>query len=283
MKSSLCKFFLVCGSAISVVCATPNTANAAFFFDFESPIPPDSFISAGITLNQELISIDTSIETLDSNNFLRLRDQQSATEGGSVSGFFINQDQIFDDVKVSALLNPAGDSNDEIAVLARVDLSSLSSYAATIDFSNGELILAKIIGGQAGDQAIILANAFNVLPSLDQAYFVELEVIRNKVIGRFFDASGSVELFSLNAIDTNDPLLTGTSGVAVDISQVSFPNFNDPNNATFDNFSSRSVSVPEPNNLLSLLAVGVIVTGIKLKKQVSSRNGFVAKNKRFKS
>jgi hypothetical protein len=283
MKSFLCKLFLTCGSAIGLLSTTPNSANAAFFFDFESPIPPDLIISAGVPLTGDLISIDTSIETRNNNSYLRLKDKQSPIEGGSVSGFFINQDQIFDNVKVSALLNPAGNSNDEIAVLARVDLSSLSAYAATIDFSNGELLLAKIIGGQAGDRAIILANAFNILPALDRAYFVELEVIENKLVSRFFDASGSVELFSLSATDTNNPLITGTSGVAVDISQVSFPNFNDPNNATFDNFRSRSISVPESSNLLSLLAVSVIVTSITLKRKICIMADFVAKNNRLKS
>lgn len=243
MKSFLCKIFSVIGLAVGVLCIFPSVANADFSFDFESPIPQNSFTSAGVTLDQKLTSVDISVGTKHSNNFLRLSDQQSAIEGGSVSGFFLIKEQIFDDVKVSALLNPMGNSNDEIAVLARADLSSLSTYAATIDFSNGELMLAKIIGGRAGDQAIILANAFNILPALDRAYYVELEVIKNKLIGRFFDASGSVELFCLSATDTENPLVRGASGVAVDISQVTFPNFNDPNNATFDNFSSRSISV----------------------------------------
>ena len=51
------------------------------------------------------------------------------------------------------------------------------------------------------------ADEFNTLSILDQAYFVELEVIDNKLTANFFDASENTLLFTLIVTDTNNPLL----------------------------------------------------------------------------
>ncbi|MEL7036307.1 MAG: hypothetical protein AAFO04_11895 [Cyanobacteria bacterium J06592_8] len=253
MKAFLCQVLLACGSAFSLLSATVHTANAAFFFDFDTPFP-NSVISAGINSNGEVVPFLPSIETLDNNSFLRLSSELAASEGGFATSLFANTAYIFEDVQVSAVVNLTGDSNDEVAVLARGDLSTLNSYNAAIDFALNRLILSKTVGGEV----TVLADALNILPALDQPYLIELEVIGNQLTSRFFDATGDVELFSLSAVDTDNPLVAGISGLAADISQLTFPDFSDPNNSTFDNFDSRSISVPEPNHLSSLLAVASI-------------------------
>lgn len=261
MKTSLCQVLCTCGSAIGLLTTTVNPVNAAFFFDCESPLP-DTVFSAGITPSG-VVPFFPSIETINDNSFLRLSNELPASEGGFASSFFVNTGEIFEDVQVSALLNPAGDSNDQVAVAARVNVSALNGYFATIDFAQNRLLLSKAVGGEV----TVLADAFDVLPALDLAYFVELEVIGNQLTGRFFDETGDLELSSLSFRDIDNPLMAGVSGLAVDISKTAFPGFTDPNNSTFDNLSSRSISVPEPSSLLSLLTVGAIATITRSKKK----------------
>ncbi|MDJ0732809.1 MAG: hypothetical protein QNJ47_01785 [Nostocaceae cyanobacterium] len=117
--------------------------------------------------------------------------------------------------------------------------------------------MSKIVGGEI----TVFARAFNILPALDQPYFVELEVIDNQLTGRFFDETRSNELFNLSA--TDDTLTAGVSGLAVQI----VSGFDDSIKSTFDNFGSRSVSVPEPNSLLSLLATSALTIATAMNYQ----------------
>ena len=171
------------------------------------------------------------------NSVLRLSNDLAASEGGFGSSFFTVTDQIFEDVRVSALLNPTGDSNDQVVLLARGDLSSISSYNAGIDFAENVLLFSKTVNGQIINFDLVP----NILPALDQPYFVELEVVGNQLTARFFDETGNDELFSLSATD-DDPLIAGTSGLAVNVSIQFQDFFDDPNDSTFDNFSSQSLT-----------------------------------------
>ncbi|MEA5576822.1 choice-of-anchor I family protein [Anabaena sp. UHCC 0451] len=243
----------------------PNSlpvANVGFFsFNFESPLPTSIVAVGFIPSNPPTrVVFDPIIESLDGNNILRLKNELLASDGGFATSVFNVTNEVFEDVKVSALFNPAGDSNDQIGVMARVKPSTGSSYVAAIDFSANRLLLSKVVG----QQATVLASAENILPSLDQAYFVELEVIGNKLTSRYFDASGTNELYTLMATDTDNPLVSGFSALVADISTAGFPLGNDNNDSTFDNFSSRSISVPESSNVLVTGTPGadILIAGV---------------------
>lgn len=264
MKSILSKVLVTCGSTLSILGAATSSAEAAsFFLDFESPLP-SSAVSLSVTPSG-VIPFVPSIETLDGNRFLRLSDDLPAALGGASTSVFADPTQVFEDVTVSALLNPAGDSNDQVTVFARVDLNALNAYTASIDFAENRLIVSKAIGGSA----TVLADAFDVLPDVTQPYFVELEVVGHQLTGRFFDATGTHQLLELTAVDLDNPLLAGVTAIGADISETAFPDFSDPNSATFDNFGARSISVPEPTHVLSLVAAGALAMGASLHRKVN--------------
>ena len=143
------------------------------------------------------------IEILFNNNVLQLRDNKTANTRGFTTSLFGNPGKIFSDIKVFVLLDTRGYSNDQLAVLARGNFTTPNSYNTAIDFSNRRLILGKTVGRMN----TVPADEFNTLSILDQAYFVELEVIDNKLTANFFDASENTLLFTLIVTDTNNPLL----------------------------------------------------------------------------
>lgn len=147
--------------------------------------------------------LSPEIEILFNNNVLQLRDNKTANTRGFTTSLFGNPGKIFSDIKVFVLLDTRGYSNDQLAVLARGNFTTPNSYNTAIDFSNRRLILGKTVGRMN----TVPADEFNTLSILDQAYFVELEVIDNKLTANFFDASENTLLFTLIVTDTNNPLL----------------------------------------------------------------------------
>ncbi|NET73524.1 MAG: hypothetical protein F6K62_22075 [Sphaerospermopsis sp. SIO1G2] len=100
--------------------------------------------------------------------------------------------------------------------------------------------MSKIDGGSPTP----FIAAEDILPALDQPYVVELEAISNTLTASVFDTNGDL-LHTLTVKDTDNPLTSGFSGLAADLSQTTFPSLNDNNDSTFDNFSSQELSVPE--------------------------------------
>ena len=112
-------------------------------------------------------------------------------------------------------------------------------------------------------------ETFDVLPDLTQPYFAEFTVIGEKLTGRVFDETGTNQLAELSFVDTDNPLSAGITAISVDISDRAFPELDDPNNATIDNFAATSV--PEPHSMLGLVAVGALATKISRRSSVLTK------------
>jgi|GEM_PF-6502519 len=266
MHVCLPKSLLVCCTIFGMLGTTSSAANAAsFLFDFESGLPAEALFLQ--TTPEGTLPFTPSIETIDGNSVLRLSDDLPSSEGGAITSSLVNPTATFENIKVSALLNPAGDTNDQFLLFARLNLETSDTYLAGVDFATNRLFLNKVIEGEV--PATPIAEAFNVLPDLNQPYFAEFTVIDNQLIGRLFDKTGTNQLAELSAFDTDQPLSAGVTGISVDISDRGFPEFDDPNNATIDNFGATSV--PEPSSILGFLAFGAFVTKISQRRSVSAK------------
>lgn len=263
---------LFVGSAVfSILGAMTSAANAtSLSFDFEDGLPTDSLFLR--TTQDDTVPFTPSIETIAGNNVLRLSDDLPGSQGGAINTSFVNPTEIFEDVTVSALLNPAGDTNDQLLLFARINLMNFDTYTAAIDFGSNRLSLSKVVNGEITPTP--MAEAFGVLPDLSQPYFAELSVIDNQITGRFFDETGTHQLAELSVVDTDNPLAAGVTGVGVGVSDI-FPNLDDPHNATIDNFTAMSAapvaSVPEPSSLLGLLVVGGLATKVSQRRTVTAK------------
>jgi hypothetical protein len=74
---------------------------------------------------------------------------------------------VFDDVRVSGILNPTGTTNNLLNLLARYDLQANNVYAVGIDFgagsaggtAGGVLSVAKIVGGGGPVELVLSTDA----------------------------------------------------------------------------------------------------------------------------
>ena len=269
MQLTLPKKLLACSAVLSTLSMTSSIAHASsFFFDFEDGLlPPESLSLQELPppADPSIIGFTPDIEQLSNgNNVLRLKSENTVADGGAISSSFLNPTVMFKNVKVSALLNPAGPENDDegtndrILLFARLNLDpeTADSYVFGIDFEADLLFLRKVIDG-------VISPDFLEAVSFDldqkQSYFAEFTVINNQLRGRLFNNTGSDLLSEISFIDTNEPILSaGVTGISADISDSFLPIGNDNNNATIDNFSA--MSVPEPSSILGLFAVGVMTT-----------------------
>lgn len=261
MHISLSKNWLICSAIFGALGVSASAANAvSFSFDFESGLPEEALFLQDTPGG--IVPFTPNIETIDGNNVLQLSDDLSSSQGGASSSFIINPVATFDDVKVSALLNPAGDSNDQFLLFARLNLEAFDTYVAGVDFTTNLLFLNKVTGGEVPNPPLL--EAFDVLPDLTQPYVAEFTVIGNELTARLFDETGTNELFELSFVDTDNPFSTGVTGIGVGIDDTAFPQLDDPNDGTIDNFAATSI--PEPSSILGLLAVGALVTKVSRRR-----------------
>ena len=191
MQVSLSKTLLVCSTLLGMLGATTSAANAAsFLFDFEENVIPAEALFLQET-QKGIVPFTPIIETINNNNVLRLSDDLPFSQGGANTSSFLNPVETFENVKVSALLNPAGDTNDQFLLLARLNLETFDTYVAGVDFATNRLFFNKVVGGEVPD--VPIAETFDVLPALDQPYLAEFTVIGNKLTGRLFDETGTTK------------------------------------------------------------------------------------------
>lgn len=238
---------MFCSAVLTILGTTNSIANAASFsFDFESGLPSEALFLQ--TTSEGTEPFTPSIQTIDGNNVLLLSDDIPSSEGGAITSSVINPTITFENVLVSALLNPAENTNDRLLLFARIDLETADTYVFGIDFEANQLFLDVVVEGVVPETPLI--EVFDVLPDTSLPYFAEFSVIGNELTGRIFDETGTDEIFELSFVDTNNTLSSGFTGIAADISD-NFIEGDDPNNATIDNFSG--ISVPEPSSILGLL------------------------------
>lgn len=213
------------------------SANADWFYDFETPLPP-SFLTIGLTF--EMTPSPTFSASVD-GGFLTLIDPVSAAKGGTYSAIGAELSEKFSDVRVTGTVNVSGTTNNSLDLAARGNFATLSCYFAGIGFQSGNVFITKSIGGVQVDAVISNEpdqGSQPPLTKLDRSYFLQFDLVGNLLTARVFDHEGGKQLLVVNYTDTGigGPVLTsGLSGVAAADNYM-------PIDGTFDDVASTTIS-----------------------------------------
>jgi hypothetical protein len=241
-------------------------ARGDFSYDFASP-PPVSF-QTGV-IGPPSPTFGTSF----ADGMLRLADSRTPAQGGiggttGFGAFGLEQSQIFGDVRISAVLNPAGNS-DDLLNLTRGH-GGVGVYAAGIDFSSGRLTMAKLLPGGLGPVAMFNSDDPNqgsqpLLTNLNRSYFLTLDVIGNEVNARVYDQPGGSQLLQGHFTDNNlggpslQPSIAGVSVIWLGTNATNL-------DGSYDNFSAVAIrAIPEPSSAI-LLSVGLVVVIVRFRR-----------------
>jgi len=157
---------------------------------------------------------------------------------GHVTGTNDGSPAAFGDVRVTGWVNFQGpiqgesSSSNGQGLAARFD-GFASVYTLVLDFSTGELVIAKAVLGNP-----VISDTVAAIADLDARYYLELTALDNpgaaeaRVMGRVWDRPGGAVLASLAFAD-DAPFNPGTSGVVVDGSS--------PIGGSFDDVGSRAI------------------------------------------
>jgi hypothetical protein len=190
---------------------------------------------------------------------------------GGIAGFGafgLEPSQIFRDVRISAVLNPAGNS-DDLLNLTRGH-GGVGVYSAGIDFSSGRLTMAKLLPGGLGPVAIFNSDDPNqgsqpLLTNLNRSYFLTLDVIGNEVDARVYDQLGGSQLLHGHFTDNNlggSTLQPSIAGVSVIWLGTNVTNLD----GSYDNLSAVAIRpIPEPSSAV-LLSAGLIVGIVRCRR-----------------
>ena len=217
--------------------------------DFESPLP------ASFVFNQigpPSATFSAGIE----DGLLRFRDPQVNMHGPGFGGIGRETSQVFDDARMSGILNAAGNSNDFLGLNIRSQAVGTSTYAARIEFSTGRMAVFKIVNFAAAFTIFSDSpeqGSQPLLSDLARSYFVQFEVVGNVLDARAYDQPGGSELLHVHYVDDQGfggpPLPPGFAGVSAIREEGSL-------DGAFDNLSVTSI--PEPGSWV-LAAVGLAV------------------------
>ena len=225
------------------------SAQAAWSHDFESPLP------ASFVFNQIGPPSGTFSAGID-NGLLRFRDPQINMHGPGFGGIGRETSQIFDDVRISGILNAAGNSNDFLGLNVRSPAIGNNTYAARIEFNSGRMAVFKIVNFAAAFAIFSDSpeqGSQPLLSDLARSYFVQFEVIGNVLDARAYDQPGGSELLHVHYVDDQGlgglPLGPGLAGVSAIREEGSL-------DGAFDNVSV--MSIPEPGSCV-LAVVGLAI------------------------
>ena len=224
-------------------------AEADWMNDFESPLP------ASFAINQigpPTATFSAGIE----DGLLRFRDPQINMHGPGFGGIGRETSQVFDDARMSGILNAAGNSNDFLGLNMRSQAIGTNTYAARIEFSTGRMAVFKIVNFAAAFTIFSDSpeqGSQPVLSDLARSYFLEFDVIGNVLDARAFDQPGGTELLHVHYVDDQGlggpPLSPGFAGVSAIREEGSL-------DGAFDNISVTAI--PEPGSWV-LAVVGLAV------------------------
>src|SRR5262249_24580623 len=128
--------------------------------------------------------------------------------------FAADLEEVFTAVRVAGTLNPTGTTNN-ILNLSLGDTQG-HAYGASIDFSAGVLIVAKINVAVAPVDLVVSTDSSQgsqpPLTDLARSYFMEVDFVGNHVTARVFDSEGGTQLLVVNYTDTGVGGPTYTSG-----------------------------------------------------------------------
>ena len=229
----------IVGACVVAILGAPAAA-VPINFDFERPVLGSEAVE--LTLNNGMVGNSTLSKPKghNGNRVLRLAEQERPKMGGAPAKFFIPLTQPIVNVSVSALVNPAGKTDDQAGVLARGSVENISGYTAAIDFAVNRVVLLKTVGGTVS----VLDEAYDIIPDLRSAYSINLVANGSLITARFSDASGEDLLGTLRYDDQVDPLPAGLAGLEAEISYRAFRGEDDVVNTSFDNLSIATVPLP---------------------------------------
>lgn len=241
MKTNLHKWLL-----LSMAMLAPAIARADWFYDFNDGVIPDTLETFGWLPGTPPTIYSSTFQSSAEGGYLRMWDDAllSPNNGGTLEGDAMNEEVFTGNVRVTAVINPAGTTDDWMGLLAR-DTIYFQNYHMGFSFGGthaGRLFVAKGLPG--GSTEILISSAR--LSDLDRSYFMELEVIDDPiskypvVTGRLFDYEGGEKFLQMSFTDNwfggSQPYTSGRAAVwavAFDYNVL---------DATFDNISAVSLS-----------------------------------------
>jgi hypothetical protein len=237
----------------------PGLTRADFVYDFSSP-PPPNFITFGLMANG---TPAPAFESTVEGGVLKFNDTILPSAGGTALGIGTVADQQFADVRVRGTLNASGGSHADVVLLARADVSTLTTYAAGINFGTtgsgaGDAYIVKFINGNEIQDFRSSDPEQGAQPKLDinSPYYLQFDVVADLLTLHVFDAPGGNEVAHVSWIDPGlgGPILTtGTAGLGAQVIG------NTPLYATFDNLAAAAL-VPEPTAALApILAATMLI------------------------
>ncbi len=222
-------------------------AQADWINDFESPLPASFVINQ---IGPPSATFSAGIE----GGLLRFRDPQFNMHGPGFGGIGRETSQVFDDARMSGILNAAGNSNDFLGLNMRSQAIGTSTYAARIEFSTGRLAVFKIVNFAAAFTIFSDSpgqGSQPLLSDLARSYFVQFDVVGNVLDARAYDQPGGSELLHVHYVDDQGlggpPLPPGFAGVSAIREDGSL-------DGAFDNVSVTAI--PEPSSCV-LAVVGL--------------------------
>jgi hypothetical protein len=211
--------------ALSLLLVDGSQLYGDWFYDFDDGAIPDGLIIE--SYDDSWVMPTDTLQVSADGGVLRMWDSTPTSSGGTKFAVGYNDGVFEGGVRVSAEFNPSGDTNDVLALAARVrDPDNQSYYHAFFNFdpsvwNYGRLFVVKEL---PNGQTPHVATSWEI-PSRNPSYFVELEVLDDVITGfpnitsRIFDHTGETLLTQLSMIDTNlggsAPVRSGTARVAV--------------------------------------------------------------------
>jgi len=192
---------LVFGLVAAMTCLSGQAAYAGFAYDFETQPPATFTITNALYSGASSPTFSSSV----SGGVLRFNDTTLPTDGGAIIGAALETSQVFTDVRASATLNPAGTSDNVLAVSVRNSPATLSGYAVTFDFTEGTLSVGKVMANRPVQ--VVASTDFSQgrqspLTDLARSYFLQVDAVGNHLDARVFDSPGGAQLLTVNYTDT---------------------------------------------------------------------------------
>ncbi len=178
------------------------SAKADWSYDFESPLPA-SFIFAPIGPPTGTFSggID--------NGVLRLSDPHVLQGGPPLGAISRETSQVFQNARMSGVLNAAGTSDDFLGLNLNSPASGDDAYGARIEFNSGRLAIFKVVdflpvfavGSDSPEQ-----GSQPLLSNLARSYFLQFDVVDNVL-----DARCSTNKVGMNCCTCATSMMTASA------------------------------------------------------------------------